>query len=163
KPQSEYDLRDRKSKLPSRTEDIKPTKVTYGYGNEAYYIDVHKPRVFANFNVEIPSQPAKEFACEVVGKVGLANVVWGLRLLNAKKDRAIDVALGSIGDIEVRRMTGQAGEMPKSLAGPLKPSAQKSGNHFNTLLVILRGQFLEIYVNGRSACDPVLLDAEDAP
>lgn len=164
KPQADYDLRDPKSKFPVRTEKPKTGSVDIGYGKgDVYFIDVRKPLGFGNWDVPIPSKPPKDFACEVVGKVGLANVVWGLRLLNARRDRAIDIALGNIGDMVVWRRTDKPADTPKAIAGPLKPASQKSGNQFNTLLVVLRGRFLEVYVNGRSVCDPITLETDELP
>ncbi len=159
KPQAEYDLRSRKSGLPDGPQKAPGASVVLGYGSQCYSIDMRKPaNIPAIWGVPLPAKPSREFACEVLGRVSASNVAWGMRLLSPKQDRIIDVALEFDGDMVVRRIVG---ESSKPIAGPFKVAGLKAGSQFNAILIVLRGRFLEVFVNGRSVCDPITLETGD--
>ena len=130
-----------------------------GYGHDAFFMDVKKA-LGDGMAVPIPAKPGPDFACEVVGRVHEKLVVWALRLANG--DHNLDVAVDNFGGLAIWRKS-PGNKLRPVVAGPFKPPQLKTGGEFNRLLVILHGRVLEVYANGQSACDPIILEPEDVP
>jgi tRNA A-37 threonylcarbamoyl transferase component Bud32 len=108
-----------------------------------------------------------DFACEVVARVHKPpHRGWGLGLLNSvdagtkpPHHHGIEVLLDDKGNLSVvptRWAKDKAEEQPT--VGPIRMSVHEPGEEFNSLAVLLRGgRKLEIFVNGREACEPIML------
>jgi tetratricopeptide (TPR) repeat protein len=99
-----------------------------------------------------------DLACEAVARLhGQANDAWGILLTGKPAGRALWVRLRGDGRVQVVRAPWAA----KDFVAPAVPLPNRVTTRpigeFNTLLVILRGGRLEIYVNGAAACAPVAL------
>src|SRR5262249_1569165 len=97
------------------------------------------------------------FACQMVGRVtGPAGGRWGLHLNSRfEHGHGITVTLNSAGELQVEPSPWETEKFRGPDLGPLKHRAIKEGEAFNTLLVVVRGRVVEVYVNGAAVCDPI--------
>jgi serine/threonine protein kinase len=102
-------------------------------------------------------QASPDCACQIVGRVlGKPEARWTLNLVNPQNDNSIVLGIDSNGELHV----GPGKEQDASAITEQKPirhPAIRPGQEFNTLLAILKGRRLAIYVNGWSVCAPITL------
>jgi WD40 repeat protein/tRNA A-37 threonylcarbamoyl transferase component Bud32 len=104
------------------------------------------------------------FACQVVGRVtGPAGGRWGLYISDRRHGHGITVSLSGAGELQVEPNPWESEKFRGPDLGPLKHPAIKDGEAFNTLLVVVRGRLVEVYVNGAAVCDPITLDRDICP
>jgi hypothetical protein len=97
------------------------------------------------------------FACEVVGRIASgAQSTWSLYLSNlGTPHQGIRVVLHAEGTLEIDRSAVADPKFSEIHIEPFAHPAIKLGTEFNRLLVVLRGQELQVFVNGESVCEPV--------
>jgi predicted Ser/Thr protein kinase len=140
-----------------------PVDGARGYWESGYFIHGAGNRELATAPLPLgranPPNPRGDFACEVVGKVSGPNSRWGLFISEAGKPRFF-VTLSAQGAVYMRPGTSA----PRQLASThpaIKKGAKGKGVR-NTLLIVVRGRYLEVYVNGKAVCHPVVLDEATA-
>jgi hypothetical protein len=103
-------------------------------------------------------------ACQVVARTvsQQGQDGWGLFLWN-EDERAVAVKLTRDGAVAVGRCPAFSRYFPVHESGGISHQAIKPGGEFNTLLVVLRGQILQVYVNGVAVCQPVVLPQDTTP
>jgi hypothetical protein len=81
---------------------------------------------------------------------------WGVTLANPERKQGLSIEIGSQG-----RSVGFgpgflnfAGPTPKSVPTP----AVHGGEETNTLLVLVKGQYVELYVNGEAVGEPFVIE-----
>ena len=101
-------------------------------------------------------------ALQVKGRVlGQGTDTWGVRISNYPFHWLI-VSINNNGELcvepddDVEPARGPA-------VGPIKHPAIKPNEAFNTLLLVIRGRVLEIYVNDVAVCEPVVSDRDLVP
>jgi hypothetical protein len=148
---------DRKQPLDKRE------RTTFGYAADHYFVDLRAHPGYWRYYVGVPQSPLGNLACQLVGRVsGSPGVVWGLRLGRVRQKRGVDIAVGNGGDLIIRPIKfAPAERLPQSAA--LHSSALHLGSQWNTLLVILRGRLLEVYVNSVAVGDPITLEEDVTP
>ncbi len=101
--------------------------------------------------------PGNGLACEIVGKVCGWQGLWGVALASPGQEDRVTVQLGKDGTVRVTHRVGGKAEV---VAVPPRehPAIRHGADAANTLLVILRGRQLEVYVNSVAVCDPVPLE-----
>ena len=109
-----------------------------------------------------PQQPVPNCALQITGRVvGLGSDSWGIRITNYPF-HWVTVSLNNDGELFVDPDDDvEPGRGPK--IGPVKHSAIKTNEKFNTLLLVIRGRVMEIYVNDVAVCDPVVSDRDLSP
>jgi hypothetical protein len=106
------------------------------------------------------------FACQVVGRVrGQPEDGWGLTITDPD-GHGLCVRLTRAGTVQVER--APANLWPKQdhrnpAVGPLRLPAVKGGDELDTLLAVLHGRRLEVYVNSVAVCEPIVLDRDFTP
>jgi serine/threonine protein kinase/WD40 repeat protein len=143
---------------------------TWGYANGRYVM--HFPRApLAMTTIPYPTRPLRDFACEVVARFAkhVNAGQWAMCLGDPRMSpgpegcRGVELAIGN-GQVFFCRTL-----LPTNFAEPLKPVLSptlpwiNSGEKPNTLLAILRGRLLEVYVNGVAVCHPFTLDKDYTP
>jgi hypothetical protein len=140
--------------------------MTLGYARDHYAMDfrMRTPAFGAYvYYVPVPLGAVKDFACQVVGRVSSAATGdWALRFGNEQQKRGTEIALGSKHEIAVWPTHFQIEGQKRPLVA-LQSPVLKAGNQFNTLLIIVRGRLLEVYVNAVSVSDPITLDQDYTP
>jgi hypothetical protein len=132
----------------------------YAYANGRFVIDGR------NYWERVgPRSPATDFACEVVFRVvGAPGERGGLVLSRPEtpeRSRAVQILLGNDGRVSVEPWVydGDGSKPGQSTRGPgplrVNHPAVRGGAEVNTLTVIVRGQLIEVYVNGTAVCNPV--------
>jgi formylglycine-generating enzyme required for sulfatase activity len=109
-----------------------------------------------------PAAPPGDFACEVVGRTtGSASSSWGLETQNRPGDRYLNFNLNSKQELEI---IAAGKDVPTFMKiGPIQHRAIKPGDGFNKLLVVVRGGWTHIYVNGIAICEPLAIDFVKTP
>jgi hypothetical protein len=104
-----------------------------------------------------------DLACQVEGRVLTErDAGWAVGFCTPKRDRDVAVRLRRDGAVEVGNFFWDHGAATR--VGPFRHTAIRSGDRFNTLLVVLRGgQRLEVYVNGSAVCPPIQLEHPITP
>jgi hypothetical protein len=113
-----------------------------------------------------PCGPLSDFACQLTGHVmEPPSAEWGLTILPAgsEKEGGIDLVLNGKGQLEVKQSPNAGETFLKAPVGPVTHSAIRHGKESNTLLAILRGRHLEVFVNDAAVCDPITLERDLAP
>jgi WD40 repeat protein/tRNA A-37 threonylcarbamoyl transferase component Bud32 len=137
--------------------------VSCGYANGRYFIEHENARTFTSWTV--PGNVPRAFACEVSGRVTKNPAQrWTLLLINrTDQTTSLQVTLTGQGTVSVVP-TGYEIEPYRGPAlGPVSVPWMKGGDAFNTLLVVLHGRVLEVYVNGKAPFDPIVLDRDVTP
>jgi predicted Ser/Thr protein kinase len=136
-----------------------------GYRGGKYFIDVAGRGRYlwlAPLRKAKPAPPAGDFACQVVGQVKGAHARWGLTLMTSAAEaqrRLLNVSLSSAGILYVGSLDGDVADKLISGVKMASHAAIKRGEQVdNTLLVVVRGRHLEIYVNGVAVRQPILLE-----
>jgi hypothetical protein len=143
-----------------------------GYRNGKYVIQPTRSGVVTGSTVPLGRanlpNPSGDVACQVVGRTVAEHVAsWGLGIADRTEARDARTAwarltIGNNGRLHVR--VGQ-GEESDAAEGPeaerLTHAAIKKGPQaVNTLLAVVQGRQVEVYVNGVAVCDPLLLERE---
>jgi serine/threonine protein kinase/Tfp pilus assembly protein PilF len=141
-----------------------PTASDRGYRNGVYSLHVAGAE---QTSAALPLNPAdtKErggaFVCEAVGKVIGPNGRWGL-LIGQDGEDQLGVTLSVPGVLFGR--IGPKGELKQLEPEPGRHPAIRRGmkglSGRNRLLIVVSGRYAEVYVNGKAACDPVVLEKE---
>src|SRR5206468_6948876 len=89
-------------------------------------------------------------ACQAVGRVlGDPENFWGIELNNAERKRGVGVYLNGRGQLRLHpTYTRFAGRFPEPHGDDIAHPTIKTGDGFNTLLAVVRGRQVEVYVNG---------------
>ena len=140
-----------------------PRGAVRGYRNGKYFIDL-PGRAFSFWAVPLertkPAPQLGDFACRLVGRARGEKTRWGFSLITREasgETRRLSTWISDTGLLYITENTSPGTN--KTLREPVSHPAIKSGEDvFNTLLVVLRGRQLEIYVNGTAVCDPLLLE-----
>lgn len=89
---------------------------------------------------------------------------WGVILIDPKDDTSgVGIRLSRDGRLTFEGSYKAVQKFPGQRPEPVRHAAIKTGDDDNTLLIVLRGRELEVYVNGVAVCQPVQLDREFAP
>jgi serine/threonine protein kinase len=136
--------------------------VQFAIGEGTYKIQFDKGHwIYAS---AVPRGPWDQFACRVVGRLtNPAGYHWGINIADRNEKRGQRIAISGRGQLEVGPSPKATDTTPLPLIGPISHRAIKAGSEMNTLLVILRGRQLEVYVNEAAVCDPILLERPIAP
>ena len=137
----------------------------HGYRNGKYYIDI-PGRGYSFWAVPLdrtkPASQLGDFACRLIGRARGEKTRWGFAIITREESgetRRLTTWISDTGLLYLTEFIGPAPGTHKTLLEPASHPAIKSGEDvFNTLLVVLRGRQLEIYVNGVAVCDPLLLE-----
>jgi|GEM_PF-6769717 len=138
---------------------------TRGYSNGIYYIRQSKPgSVFSTLPLRKAAAPKENCACQVEAAVlgGGPYLTWGLCITEgpfAGATQSIAVALTSQGVLE-QWAGASGGILQRSPSVSIEGHAAiHSGTGVsNTILLIVRGRLLEVYVNNRAVMDPVVME-----
>jgi hypothetical protein len=105
------------------------------------------------------------FACEAVGRVASGeHGTWSLYLSNlGTPHQGIRIMLHADATMEIGRSPVADPKFSEIQIEPFAHPAIKPGAEFNRLLVILRGQDLEVFVNGVSVCEPIHIQQHILP
>jgi predicted Ser/Thr protein kinase len=140
-----------------------PRGAVRGYRNGKYFIDI-PGRAFSFWAVPLerakPALPLGDFACRLVGRARGEKTRWAFSIMTREasgETRRLSTWISDTGLLYLTENTSPGTN--KTLREPESHPAIKGGEDvFNTLLVVLRGRQLEIYVNGVAVCDPLLLE-----
>jgi serine/threonine protein kinase len=150
----------RESKPSGLFERISLKERTYDYEDDKYLMR-HSIRVSSrsHFRGDIPAAPC---AIELSGRVqGQPSDAWGIQLNNFEQKVGFKAAVNGNGQLTINPgYVSTYGGFSGRRAGPFAHSAIKTGQDFNTLLLIVRAESIEIYVNGVAVCDPIEIDKE---
>jgi hypothetical protein len=134
----------------------------HGYKSGKYFIDVPGRGAYywmVPFNRATGGRLG-DFACQLVGTAHGEGAAWALSILDRQRtDKAnrLTLAITSAGRLQITEITGA--RPIQALRSPVSHPAIKRGEDVaNTLLVVLRGRQLELYVNDVAVCDPLLLE-----
>jgi hypothetical protein len=103
----------------------------------------------------VRSSPWKvqDFACRVRGRsIGSEQSYWELHLTPGVSGQFLQVRVIADGSVQVR-LSHSSNE--RLTVGPLIHPAIKGGDEFNELLVVLRDNVLQLFVNGIAIADPI--------
>jgi hypothetical protein len=91
-----------------------------------------------------------DFAVEVVGRTTGSARFWGLELFHTKSEeqQGLNASLMPSGKIEIWGI-------PFFKIESFPHAAIITGDEFNTVLLVVRGQIVEVYVNGVAVCNPI--------
>jgi WD40 repeat protein len=133
-----------------------------GYANGRYFIE-HLNAGFTSWAV--PGDVPRAFACEVSGRVTRDPAHrWTLLIINRADDTtSLEVMLTGQGTVSVAPTGFETQPFRGPAVGPVSVPWMKRGDAFNTLLVVVRGRVLEVYVNGKAPFDPIVLDRDVTP
>jgi hypothetical protein len=67
------------------------------------------------------------------------------------------------GGLELAPAGGDWKPNPSLPTGMIRHTAIRKGDDFNSLLTVVRGRHLEVYVNGVAVCNPIVLDRDVTP
>jgi serine/threonine protein kinase len=106
-----------------------------------------------------------DFACQVVGKLTRRNAgEWGIVICGKDRENGgILIAIGPdqsfrVGPTLSNAKVNRSKEIPLTKHPAINPLID-----LNTILTILRGQTLELYINGKAVCDPIRLERDLGP
>jgi predicted Ser/Thr protein kinase len=136
-----------------------------GYRNGKYFIDI-PGRGYSFWAVPLdrtkPAPQLGDFACRLIGRARGEKTRWGFAIITREasgETHRLTTWISDTGLLYVTEYIGPGVGTNKTLREPVSHPAIKSGEDvFNTLLVVLRGRQLEIYVNGVAVCDPLFLE-----
>jgi serine/threonine protein kinase/WD40 repeat protein len=94
------------------------------------------------------------FACQITGRTLAPGLGWGLGICDGKKKPDLAVSVMTDGTINIRRA------FYNQVRPAFSHAAIKKGKEFNTLLLVVRGRTMEVYVNSIAVCDPLPMDKE---
>lgn len=98
------------------------------------------------------------FACQLIGRaIAPEGYGWSLLLWAEPQERSVAIRLRRDGRVEVGNCTWP-GLLTSTLVEPTLLPTARPGNEFNTVLVLLRGQMLEVYLNGSAVSRPIRLE-----
>jgi hypothetical protein len=104
-----------------------------------------------------------DFAVEVAGSVSGPKAQWGLSLGNAAgsvNPYHVNLILCNTGQLVIESVVGN-GASETLLPPTAHPKIKTGDNQVNRLLaVVRRGRTLEVYVNGSTVCQPLVLKRE---
>jgi formylglycine-generating enzyme required for sulfatase activity/tetratricopeptide (TPR) repeat protein len=126
-----------------------------GYANGKYFVAVPPGGDRYNWT---DSGPFPDFAVEAVGRVTKSTAgQWLLGIMNIGQ-RTIHFRLNGEGELEIEA----ADWFPAKWRplGRFRHNAIKPGEAFNKLLLVVRGQRIEVYVNDVAVCDPIISDVK---
>jgi serine/threonine protein kinase/formylglycine-generating enzyme required for sulfatase activity/regulation of enolase protein 1 (concanavalin A-like superfamily) len=131
-----------------------------GYANGKYFVGVTPGGLRDQY---CPKGPFPEFACTVIGRVtGSPAGAWLLMLRHKDTGREYRFAINGKQEIEVS-MLEDAGKKRTPIISWTRHPAIKPGEEFNKLLVIVRNQQFELYVNEVMLCEPIATDKSALP
>lgn len=130
------------------------------YENGRYFMRAPGGPSFHVWNV--PHAAFPNCALQVKGRVlGQGTDTWGVRINNYPFHWLI-VSINNNGELCVEA-DDDVEPARGPTAGPIKHPAIKANETFNTLLLIIRGRVMEIYVNDVAVCEPVVSDRDLSP
>jgi hypothetical protein len=104
-----------------------------------------------------------DFALQVRGTVSGAAGLWGMSLSNGPGSLSpyrVNVVLDTKGQLFVESVIGNADNVTV-LPAIINPKINVGEKKINTLLAVVRGgRTLELYVNGKAVCQPLVLERE---
>jgi WD40 repeat protein len=105
-----------------------------------------------------------DFACQVTASVSGQDSQdgWGL-MLDGPGGRAVSIKLNRDRTLEVGPCPWTAPDFRMPRLGPLYHPAIREGDAVNSLLVVVRGSRLEIYVNDVAVCEPIYSEESLTP
>jgi len=134
----------------------------FDYENGKYRI-----RLLEGTNVgvaNIAKSKRSEMVYQAVGRVvSPASAGWGLTISNHEEKRGIAVRVNYDGTLEVGPSPAEFQKFRGPHVGPIHHSAIKHGSGFQSLLVVVRGRLVEVYVNGVAVCNPIVVDRDFTP
>jgi serine/threonine protein kinase len=153
----------KESKSGGLFERISMKERTYDYEDDKYSMR-HAIRVSSrsHYRGTVPAGPC---AIELSGRVqGQPSDAWGIQLNNFEQKVGFKAAVNGNGQLTINPgYVSTYGAFSGRSAGPFAHSAIKTGQDFNTLLLIVRAESIEIYVNGVAVCDPIEIEKEWKP
>jgi serine/threonine protein kinase len=105
--------------------------------------------------------PKGELACELVGKATGDQARWGVAIASAPGSAMpcrVNVMIRNTGHLLIE--TGTSGATLKHLDEVKHPAIKTGPQASNSLLVIVRGRTVEVYVNRVAVCNPIPLEHE---
>jgi hypothetical protein len=164
KPLLDENFHDPRGAFPKDKLDRPPLQINVGVmrPNDGYTIHLRSSlRRWWEWYVKVPSEPLPALACEVTGRVHeFRDTPWFLRVSDKELKRGIDIDVGNKGTLAIGPARFNEQPQPAPLVGPITSAALKRGNEFNSVLIVLRGRLLEVYVNNVAVCNPILLDRD---
>jgi len=134
----------------------------FDYENGKYRIRLLEGTIVGVAN--IAKSKRSDMVYQVVGRVvSPASAGWGLTMSNHEEKRGIAVRVNYDGTLEVGPSPAESQKFRGPHVGPIHHSAIKQGSGFQTLLVVVRGRLVEVYVNGVAVCNPVVVDRDFTP
>jgi hypothetical protein len=151
------------------TKDLKllkqkfPDGGDFGFARGHYFI--HLPAGMGSRYATTNRWAQEGFAYELVGQVVKPESAgWGVALWHQdNKQGAIEVILFRDGTVQVRSTSQTLTGFGCTQVGPVAHPAIKSGPAANTLLILFKSPYLEVYVNGVAVIDPVFVDRDFKP
>jgi hypothetical protein len=140
-----------------------PKDASRGYLNGHYFLKVSGvDQVTAEIPMgrANPPNPRGAFACEVVGKVTGVGGRWGLEISDEGKP-GVAVTIAAVGIVSLRTLSSKTRQLDPGTHPAIKKGVPGKGLR-NRLLLVVRGRYLEVYVNNRAVPDPILLKKEIA-
>jgi hypothetical protein len=155
----EADFANPRSGFPSGTGPL----AVHGYAGGKYFINrTARGPGFVSYGC--PGGRFPDFACEVVGRaLPPSSRGWGVIAWNREEEQGIRVNIESDGRLEMgpSSIKGDKGLAPR--VGPMSHPVLRPAPQPNTLLLIVRGRQVEVYVNGVAICDPQQLEVRLSP
>jgi hypothetical protein len=130
-----------------------------GFEDGRYFIAVDPGSTRSCF---CPAKPIGDFVCEVVGRAtGGPAAAWALEIQNVEARRYLYFKLNGKQEIEI--LADQKNADNFTTIGPIRHAAIKPGEVFNTLRVVMRGETIEVYVNGVAVYIPIATNFVKTP
>jgi hypothetical protein len=134
----------------------------WGYESGQYRIQLPHAGVAlvrAPVDLESIGKPTGGIACQAVGRSAGRLARWGIVFGPGDRQATwrVWILLGNDGQLHILRGANPVVAREASMS---HPAIRRGTNVLNTLLAVLRGRHVEVYVNGVAVCDPILLDEE---
>ncbi len=112
-----------------------------------------------------PWKNVGDCACLCVGRArGGTDNIWGIEFNNPLRKLGVGVYLTGRGELRLHPTYTQGlGTFPPPYRDDLPHPAIKPGEQWNTLLAVVRGRTVEVYVNGVAVCEPMTVDFDFLP
>ncbi|MDA1052928.1 MAG: serine/threonine protein kinase [Planctomycetota bacterium] len=137
-----------------------PNSTEFGYESGRYFIE---PPTTGLAVFGTPWKRYSNFACQMVGRVAApSSGLWGVAFLNSEH-HGIAITIDTEGRLQIGPDPFEVETFRGPQIGPIEHVAIKSGNEFNTILVIIRGRQIEVYVNSVAVVQPFYLDRDITP
>ena len=110
----------------------------------------------------VGNKESSNFACQMTGRLVEGGTGgWGMYIFAEGPRHGVAVTINSDSRLMIKPDPVDPAKEPR--IGPIRHSAIKDARELNTLLVIVKGRRMAVYVNSVAVCEPFLVDRDITP